>query len=84
MSTCDDLFDAYKDYLDGDAKEEVCCEVDAHLRECPSCRVHINTLNGTIELYKSVGGKKMPREARERLHRALKIKPEWLKDSEKD
>ncbi len=80
MKSCDDLFEALKDYLDGDAREEICKALEAHMRECPDCRVHVNTLKGTIELYKSVGGKKMPQDARARLHKALKIKPEWLKD----
>jgi predicted anti-sigma-YlaC factor YlaD len=80
MNECDELFEALKDYLDGDAKEEVCRAIERHMRHCSRCRVHVNTLRGTIEIYKSVGGKKMPREARERLHKALKIKPEWLKE----
>jgi len=84
MSDCDELFESLKDYLDGDAKEEVCRAIEAHMEECPSCRVHVNTLKGTIELYKSVGGKKMPSGARERLHRALKIDPRWLKRPDKE
>ena len=79
MSNCDELFEALKDYLDGDAKEDVCRAIEEHMRECPNCRVHVNTLKGTIENYKTAGGKKMPAGARERLHKALKIKPEWLK-----
>ena len=84
MSDCDDLFEALKDYLDGDAKAEVCDAIEQHMEECPTCRVHVNTLKGTIELYKAVGGKSMPEGAKERLHKALKIDPRWLKDSEKD
>lgn len=84
MSTCDEHFEALRDYLDEDAKEEVCRAIEGHLRECPDCRIHVNTLKGTIELYKTVGGKKMPQDARERLHRALKIDPRWLRDPKKD
>lgn len=80
MGTCDEHFEALKDYLDGDAKEEICRAIEEHLHECPKCRVHVNTLKGTIELYKSLGGKKMPAGAKERLHKILKIDPKWLKD----
>jgi predicted anti-sigma-YlaC factor YlaD len=84
VSTCDDLFEALKDYLDGDAKEEVCRALETHMQECPKCKVHVNTLKGTIEMYKSLGGKKMSDGAKARLHKSLKIKPEWLKHPEKD
>jgi predicted anti-sigma-YlaC factor YlaD len=80
---CEELFEALKEYLDGTAKEEFCRAIEQHMRDCPDCRVHVNTLKGTIELYKSVGCRKMPSEARERLHKALKIDPRWLKHPEK-
>ncbi len=80
MRDCHELFEALKDYLDGDAEEDMCRAIEEHMKECPDCRVHVNTLKGTIEIYKTLGGKKMPGTARERLHKALKIKPEWLKD----
>jgi predicted anti-sigma-YlaC factor YlaD len=80
MSDCDDLFEGLKDYLDGTAKEEICKALEAHMEECPNCKIHVNTLKGTIEIYQALGGKKMPEDARQRLHKALKIKPEWLKE----
>lgn len=81
---CDELFEALKDYLDGDAKQEVCDAIEEHMRECPDCRVHVNTLKGTIELYKSAGSKEMPQEAKERLYRVLRLDPRWLKKPKKD
>jgi predicted anti-sigma-YlaC factor YlaD len=84
MSRCDELFEALKDYLDGDAKEEVCRAIEEHMQECPNCRIHVNTLKGTLELYRSCGGKKMSPGARERLYRSLQIDPSWLKKPKKD
>jgi anti-sigma factor (TIGR02949 family) len=62
------------DYIDGDLPEDLCAELENHMRECENCRVVFDTMNKTIYLYQSCGREvEVPDGARDRLFSALKL-----------
>ena len=62
------------DYLDGDLPENLCAELENHIRDCENCRVVFDTMNKTIYLYQSCRREvDVPDGTRERLFRALKL-----------
>src|SRR5437879_1355397 len=48
---CAELLDQLADFLDEDARADLCREIDEHLRRCPSCQVYVDTIRKTIVLY---------------------------------
>ena len=48
---CKQLLGNLSEYIDGDLQAELCAEIEAHLKDCDNCRVVINTLKKTVELY---------------------------------
>lgn len=47
---CRDLLGAVHDYLDDEQRAEICKEIERHLEDCPHCKVHVDTLRGTVAL----------------------------------
>jgi anti-sigma factor (TIGR02949 family) len=71
---CHDLMETLSDYVDGDLSPVLCEELERHLRECPNCRIVVNTLRKTIELYqKETQEETLPSDVRERLFRRLDL-----------
>ena len=61
-------------YVDGELDSAVCSDIEAHLRVCPKCRVVVNTLKKTIQLYREDGQKTtLSPEARQRLLSCLDL-----------
>ncbi|MBS1270968.1 MAG: hypothetical protein MAGBODY4_00097 [Candidatus Marinimicrobia bacterium] len=65
------------DDISSDIDAELCDEVKEHLKECPDCRVYVDTLRETVYLYR--GDTKMeeqegvPAEVSDRLFKVLKL-----------
>ncbi len=71
---CHDLIETLSDYVDGNLNPVLCEELERHLRECPNCRIVVNTLRKTIELYqKEAQEETLPDDVRERLFRRLDL-----------
>ncbi len=70
---CRHLLDELSDYLDGTASAEMCAEIERHLAGCGDCRVVVDTLRRTIELYHTLPSPEMPAAARERLFKSLDL-----------
>ena len=70
---CSHLLAGLSDYLDGEASAELCAEIRKHMADCNKCRVVINTLRKTVELYHRLPQPAFPEEARERLHKTLEL-----------
>ena len=68
---CRDVIDQLSDYLDAEAAQDLCAELEAHLAECPPCRVYIDTVKKTISLYRSERRMECPEQVRMRLHTIL-------------
>lgn len=69
---CRKYFNRISEYLDGELEDEICREIDAHLRECPECRRCIESLKKTVELCREGAREEIPQDAKERLNSALR------------
>lgn len=71
---CHDLIETLSDYVDGSLNPILCEELERHLQECPNCRIVVNTLRKTIELYqREAPQESLPNDVRERLFRRLDL-----------
>ncbi|MDO8969614.1 MAG: zf-HC2 domain-containing protein [Saprospiraceae bacterium] len=78
---CKQLLGNLSEYIDGDLQAELCAEIEAHLKDCDNCRVVINTLKKTVELYQQTGEPVgLPDAVRERLFMKLELKDFLKKD----
>ena len=48
---CNEVLEQLADYLDDDAREELCRAIEAHLNRCRDCRLEVDTVRKTIVLY---------------------------------
>lgn len=60
-------------YIDGEAEQAICEDIERHMAECEDCRIVIDTLTRTVRLYRDHGHTRLPGDARRRLYTALDI-----------
>lgn len=60
-------------YLDGEASDELCAEIEQHMANCEDCRIVVDTLGKTVLLYRDLPQPTLPADARERLYRSLDL-----------
>ena len=48
---CDEVLDQLSDYLDAEARAELCRAIEGHLARCRDCQVKVDTVRKTILLY---------------------------------
>jgi len=79
--TCHQLLDSLSAYVDGELKEELCQEIERHMADCEDCRIVVDTLKKTIELYHQTVESKptLPSDVRMRLFRRLNLE-EYLEE----
>lgn len=71
---CKSLIASISDYMDGELQAEVCAELENHLKECHNCRVVVDTLRKTIDIYHdTAAGEGMPEDVRSRLFYRLDL-----------
>jgi len=71
---CQDLLNNISAYIDGELDDELCGKIEAHIESCPNCKVVVNTLKKTIQLYQDDGeSETFPLDARHRLFAALDL-----------
>lgn len=70
---CHELLGQLSDYIDGELEATLCAELEAHLAECPNCRVMVDTVRKTITLYQSQAPTELPVEVQERLYKVLEL-----------
>ncbi len=68
---CNEVLDKLADYLDEEAREELCRQIEEHLRHCHDCQIEVDTVHKTIMLYQSDRSVEMPMKASTRLQAAL-------------
>lgn len=61
------------DYLDRKARKCICQQVERHLKECPDCRLYLDTMRKTVVLYRSLGDEKVPPDVTQRLFRTIRL-----------
>lgn len=52
---CDSVLNQLSDFIDDDAREELCQAILEHLSRCSDCRVKVDTVKKTIVLYQGSG-----------------------------
>ncbi|MBI5835722.1 MAG: zf-HC2 domain-containing protein [Candidatus Eisenbacteria bacterium] len=70
---CLDVLARLSDYLDQEVAGEICKQLEEHFSACEHCRLEVNTLRRTVELYHTIPSSTVPGEVEERLFRVLKM-----------
>jgi predicted anti-sigma-YlaC factor YlaD len=68
---CRDVILEVSSYLDGDLTPEALVELKRHLDRCLDCRVIVDTVRKTIDIYCQAEPIPLPEDVRTRLHEAL-------------
>lgn len=74
-SSCKQLLSCLSEYIDGNLQPVLCQEIEEHLQNCEKCRVVVNTLRKTVELYgrSSEMASDLPEDVCERLFLKLDL-----------
>lgn len=71
---CHGLVNYLSEYVDGTLSPALCAELEKHLDDCENCRIVVNTLKKTIEIYHETAvDQSMPAEVRKRLFLRLHL-----------
>lgn len=71
---CRQLLNSLSDYIDGDLPQELCDEIELHMKDCDNCRIVVDTLNKTVSLYQSSSEPAVvPEDVRQRLFHRLDL-----------
>jgi anti-sigma factor (TIGR02949 family) len=71
---CRKLLDSLSGYHDGDLPQELCDEIEQHMKDCSNCRIVVDTLGKTISLYQTTSEEiTMPEDVRQRLYHRLDL-----------
>ena len=70
---CIEVLGQLADFLDEDAREELCRDIKAHLTQCRDCQLQVDTIKKTIVLYQAESGKtlELPVRLTQRLQESL-------------
>jgi anti-sigma factor RsiW len=72
-SRCQDMLESLSIYVEGEAPSAVGSRSVRHLAQCPDCRIVVDTLHKTMDIYRRLPRPDMPQEARERLYKSLDL-----------
>jgi predicted anti-sigma-YlaC factor YlaD len=76
---CRQLLGSLSDYIDGELQAELCAQIEEHMKDCDNCRIVVNTLKKTVEIYgQAQPSAELPGGVRERLFLKLDL-AEYLK-----
>ncbi len=77
--SCKELLSTLSEYVDGTLSMELCSKLEEHMQDCQRCRVVVNTMKKTVELYQETGEDvQLPEDVRERLFLRLNLE-DYLK-----
>jgi predicted anti-sigma-YlaC factor YlaD len=68
---CSKLLEELSDYLDREAREDLCRAIEEHLKSCHDCRIVVDKTRKTILLYQSDQAQPVPAAVNARLQEAL-------------
>ena len=69
---CDELLKTLNEFVDGTLEPGVCEQFQQHLAGCNPCRIVVDNIRKTIQLYKGDEVFELPVEFRTRLHATLR------------
>jgi anti-sigma factor RsiW len=75
LDDCQARLALLSEYVEGLLDAHACAQLEAHLADCPDCRIVVNSLTNTIELYRRIPRVCLSDDADERLFRALQLRP---------
>lgn len=78
QDNCHNMLGDLSDFLDGEASEELCAEIERHMAGCEECRIVVDTIKKTVLLYRDLPRPEMSDQARQRLYQSLDL-GEYLK-----
>jgi predicted anti-sigma-YlaC factor YlaD len=71
---CRHLLGSLSEYMDGELNEELCSVLEHHLEDCEDCRIVVDTLRKTVNLYHMTAeAEVIPNDIRQRLFKSLNI-----------
>lgn len=71
---CSQMLTTLGEYVDGGLSPELCAELERHMQGCQRCRIVVDTLKKTIELYHETSEEThMPGDVRARLYAKLNL-----------
>jgi anti-sigma factor RsiW len=70
---CRDMLEDLSLFVDGDASPELCSEIERHMAGCENCRIVVDTLKRTIDLYHQFPQPEVPEKTREKLYKTLDL-----------
>lgn len=68
---CNEVLEQLSDYLDEDAREDLCRAIEQHLGRCRDCHLYVDSVRKTIVLYQSDRTVEMPASVTSKLEAAL-------------
>jgi anti-sigma factor RsiW len=68
---CNSVLEQLSEYIDSDARDELCKEITAHLTRCPDCQIMVDSVKKIIVLYQSGTPTEVPMHATAQLNAAL-------------
>jgi len=68
---CTEVLEQLADYLDEDARAELCKAIEEHLHTCRECSFYVDTVKKTIVLYQADRKLEVPAKATAMLQTAL-------------
>jgi hypothetical protein len=73
-ASCRQMLSTLGDYIDGILSEDLCANLEQHMQGCQRCRIVVNTMKKTIELYQDIDDDNcLPVDVRERLYLRLNL-----------
>jgi anti-sigma factor RsiW len=79
FESCSQFLSCLGEYVDGALSPDLCAELERHMCDCTRCRVVVDTMKKTVELYQVFAeDTQMPAEVRERLYLRLNLE-DYLK-----
>lgn len=75
---CRHLLHELSAFLDGEASQDLCAEIERHLADCDDCTALVDTARKTVSLYHHLPQPVMSPDARARLFKTLDLS-EYLK-----
>ena len=76
---CHHLLHELSDFLDGEASQELCAEIERHLADCDDCTALVDTARKTVSLYHHLPAPIMSSDAKARLFKTLDLS-EFLRE----
>ena len=68
---CNEVLEQLAEYLDDDARAELCRAIEEHLKHCHDCQIEVDTVKKTIVLYQADRDMTTPIAISDRLQAAL-------------